>query len=65
MANCCADAFEELDLEFQTVSASSNLLIFFLEFFEVCECKIFDASLCLVTMNVNWLLEEAYPLRST
>lgn len=41
-------------------------LFFFSEFFEVCECIIYDASLCRVTMNANGLLEaEAYPLRST
>lgn len=39
---------------------------FFSELFEVYECIIYDASLCLVTMNANGLLEaEAYPLRST
>lgn len=57
VANCWADVFEELDLELQTVSPSSHLLLFSSDFFEVCECVIYDASLCLVTMNANLLLE--------
>lgn len=66
VASRCADVFEELGLELQTVSSSSHLLIFFSEFVEVCECIIYDASLCLVTMNANGLLEaEAHPLRSS
>lgn len=66
VASRCADVFEELGLELQTVSSSSHLLIFFSEFVEVCECIIYDASLCLVTKNANGLLEaEAYPLRSS
>lgn len=41
-------------------------LFFSSEVFEVCKCIIYDASLCLVTMNDNGLLEaEAYPLRRT
>lgn len=67
MENCCADVFEELGLKLESVSWSSHLLFFFSsELFEVYECIIYDASLCLVTMNANGLLEaEAYPLRST